>query len=230
MRIWDIHPGYLNRQSLLGEHRELHGLVSILVNKKKGYSSHPETLRWLGYGWALKQRHRELVCEMKLRGYQDKSPVRTKSNYGTWPSAFIDKPHIQLALLKDKYITREKGRIPLPKNVEELWRHHKYSVLARDPNHYRDLGRAVAGNAISLQNLSIDLVRMLRCEPNVGGIRNALQHMWGYVSDLPNKNHNGEINTWSLKKLLLYTQENVKMSKQPYLIQSTALSDLMVWL
>jgi len=31
MRLWDINPGYLNRQSLLGEHRELHGIVSILV-------------------------------------------------------------------------------------------------------------------------------------------------------------------------------------------------------
>ena len=55
MRIWDIHPGYLNNQSLLGEHRELHGIVSILVNKKKGYSQHPETKRWVGYDWARPQ-------------------------------------------------------------------------------------------------------------------------------------------------------------------------------
>ena len=46
MRIWDVSPGYLNRQSLLGEHRELHGLVSILVHGKRGYSRHPETVRW----------------------------------------------------------------------------------------------------------------------------------------------------------------------------------------
>ena len=110
MRVWDIHPGYLNRQSLLGEHRELHGLVSILVNGKKGYSQHPETLRWVGYGWALKQRHRELVAEMNLRGYQDKSPVRTRSNLGVWPSVYIDEPHIQLKLLKAKYENKEKIR------------------------------------------------------------------------------------------------------------------------
>ena len=30
MRIWDVNPGYLNRQSLLGEHRELHGIYIIL--------------------------------------------------------------------------------------------------------------------------------------------------------------------------------------------------------
>ncbi len=45
MRIWDINSGYLNSQNLLGEHRELHGFVSIIVNKKKGYAKHPETLR-----------------------------------------------------------------------------------------------------------------------------------------------------------------------------------------
>ncbi len=62
MRIWDIDPGYLNRQSLLGEHRELHALVSIVVNGKQGYSQHPETIRWLKYGWALKYRHKQLSC------------------------------------------------------------------------------------------------------------------------------------------------------------------------
>ena len=66
VRIWDLHPGYLNRQSLLGEHRELHGLVNVLTQNKKGYSRHPETLRWVGFGWALKQRHALLAAEMAL--------------------------------------------------------------------------------------------------------------------------------------------------------------------
>jgi len=94
MRIWDINPGYLNRQSLLGEHRELHGIVSIITQKKKGYSKHPETLRWSGYGWALKQRHRLLATEMALRGYVDRSPVLTRSRNGQWPVVYIDAPAV----------------------------------------------------------------------------------------------------------------------------------------
>ncbi|NCS72473.1 MAG: pyrimidine dimer DNA glycosylase, partial [Candidatus Magasanikbacteria bacterium] len=31
MRVWDIHPKYLCRKHLLGEHRELHGLWNILT-------------------------------------------------------------------------------------------------------------------------------------------------------------------------------------------------------
>ena len=100
MRIWDLNPGYLNRQSLLGEHRELHGLVSIIKHNKKGYSKHPETLRWIGFGWALKQRHKLLVSEMKLRGYTDKSPVLLRSKPEAWPETYVDEPDRQIYILK----------------------------------------------------------------------------------------------------------------------------------
>ena len=226
MRIWDIHPGYLNRQSLLGEHRELHGLVSIMVNNKKGYSQHPETLRWINYGWAIKQRHQELVCEMNLRGYKDNSPVRTRKNKNLWPINYIDKPHIQFALLKEKYKDKEGGRIPLPSNTQEVWAQHKYSVMARSTLRYKEIGRKIANKNIDMQELSIELVELLRTAPNIGGVRNALQHMWGYVSDV---SENKNIKSWSLKTLLKRIQENTKATKQPYLTHSTALSELMLW-
>lgn len=230
MRIWDIHPGYLNRQSLLGEHRELHGMVSIFVNRKKGYSRHPETLRWVGYGWALKQRHRALVCEMNLRGYSDNSPVGTRSNKGSWPSVFIDEPHVQFRLLKEKYRNRESGRIPLPRNVQVLWSHHKYSILARDQAMYKEFGREVSHKKISFGCLATELVEILRTPPDEGNIRNALYHMWGHVSDEQPGKDAHKIDNWSLKKLLTLTQDKVKTSGEPYLSQSTALSELMVWL
>ena len=131
MRVWDIDPGYLNRQSLLGEHRELHGIVSIIANNKKGYANHPETLRWVGYGWALRQRHRLLAAEMALRGYTDKSPVRLRSNKEEWPATYIDEPYAQFEILKTKYQDKEPGRIPLPNTPQDYWEQHKYSVLAR---------------------------------------------------------------------------------------------------
>lgn len=230
MRIWDIHPGYLNRQSLLGEHRELHGLVSILVNSKKDYSHHPETARWVGYGWALKQRHQELVCEMNLRGYKENSPVKTRSNKGVWPSYYIDEPQQQFRILKEHYKGKVKGRIPLPRNAQELWSHHKYSVLARDPKIYKEIGYSVSGNKLTFETLAKELVSILRTPPSEGGIRNALQHMWGYVADVPNEKYRGGVDSWSLKRLLSHTQENTKRVNEPYLGKSTALSELMVWL
>ncbi|MDQ6997892.1 MAG: DUF1722 domain-containing protein [Mariprofundus sp.] len=229
MRIWDISPGYLNRQSLLGEHRELHGLVSVLVHNKKGYSRHPETLRWVGYGWALKQRHRQLACEMALRGYTDRSPVLTRSNPEQWPEIYIDPPVRQFALLAAKYMDKENGRIPLPTLPAQLWSQHKYSVLARDPNLYKSIGQTIAHKEMEFDELCLLLTEALREHPNEGGIRNAVQHMWGYVSD-KNESGGSESSGWSLKRLLHQTQIRVIEQEREYLMHSTALSELMVWL
>ena len=62
MRIWDIAPKKLCRNHLLGEHRELHAIWSVIVNGKKGYARHPETLRWMGKLKALYGRHEALVA------------------------------------------------------------------------------------------------------------------------------------------------------------------------
>ncbi len=75
MRIWDLPPERLCRSHLLGEHRELHALWTILTEDKKGYRCHPETRRWVGKLKALHNRHRLLAEEMMLRGYRHKSPL-----------------------------------------------------------------------------------------------------------------------------------------------------------
>ncbi|MBU2511946.1 DUF1722 domain-containing protein [bacterium] len=231
MRIWDIHPGYLNRQSLLGEHRELHGIVSILVNGKKGYSRHPETMRWVDFGWALKQRHLLLAAEMSLRGYTDRSPaIIAETNSEKWPKIYIDEPYTQLQLLEIKYRNKEQGRIPLPKNAQQLWSHHKYSVLARDVNLYRELGRGVSYSdpRPGFEELTKVVTEVLRQPPSTGGLRNALQHMWGYVSEYP-PIAKGETESWSLHKLLKEIQLRSSACDERYLISSTALSDLKPW-
>lgn len=230
MRIWDLHPGYLNRQSLLGEHRELHGLVNVLTQNKKGYSRHPETLRWVGFGWALKQRHALLAAEMELRGYQDRSPVLTRSSRGVWPKTFIDDPFSQIQILHNKYKTKELGRIPLPKNSQQLWSHHKYSVMARDPKLYKSIGQRVAQDKskAGVAQLALELTQILRIPPGPGGVMNALQHMWGYVSDLPG-DKSAEYYQQTPQRLLLEIQRRAIEKNQPYLMCSTALSELFIF-
>jgi len=229
MRIWDINPGYLNRQSLLGEHRELHGIASIILNNKKGYSQHPETKRWVGYGWALEMRHKQLACEMALRGFTDRSPVNMQSSGAVWPPQYVDEPGRQYQILREKYKDKEQGRIPLPLNPQQLWSQHKYSVLARDQNLYREIGRDAAVGNCGFSELASLLTETLRIPPNEGGIRNALQHMWGHVS---HDNHQKKTNVtdWTLKELLTEIQKRTKKNNEPYLTASTALSDFMVWL
>lgn len=103
MRVWDIEPKRLCRKHLLGEHRELHAIWSVLTNNKTGYAKHPETLRWVGKLHALYLRHEALVEEMNRRGYNHYSslsqdlavgdPVQTK---------FVDTIERQYEILREK--------------------------------------------------------------------------------------------------------------------------------
>jgi len=230
MRIWDISPGYLNRQSLLGEHRELHGIVSIIRNNKKGYSRHPETLRWVGHGWALRQRHRLLVAEMQLRGYADRSPVLLRSRPGVWPTDYIDPPGRQITILKEKYKALEGGRVPLPKNAQQLWAQHKYSVMARDSGAYRRIGRQVTSKSGSkrLDDIGLELTVLLRRPPEPRFLENTLLHMWGYVSKYASMS-GAELDALSMEALLSKIQQLSLANNVRYLAESTVLSELGAW-
>ncbi len=103
MRIWDLSPTRLCRNHLLAEHRELHAIWSIIVNRKKGYSQHPETRRWYGKLKALYRRHELLVSEMKKRGYRHDSPLAKGLAEGVGrQNVLIDSLEKQRQLLKDK--------------------------------------------------------------------------------------------------------------------------------
>jgi hypothetical protein len=227
MRVWDIHPGYLNRESLLGEHREVHAIFSIVLNARKGYAHHPETLRWRSSLGALGIRHDLLVCEMLLRGYRHHSPVPTVPA-AHWPKNFIDTPHMQFAILNEKYRMKGKGRIPLPINAQQLWAQHKYSVLARAPGLYKRIGLEVArrkGREF-FAGLSHNLVEALRVQPPPGRLMNALQHMWGHVSSF----NAGPVP--DIANTVVLISEIWKRSREcgaRYLLESTALSDLALW-
>lgn len=103
MRIWDVSPSILCRQHLLGEHREIHALWKVITDNKKGYSKHPETLRWYGKLHALYLRHQELVKEMNDRGYNHQSPLDKKYAIGdTLQQIYVNTPEEQLQILKHK--------------------------------------------------------------------------------------------------------------------------------
>lgn len=164
MRIWDVPAWYLNRQSLLAEHRELHGLYSILANGKKGYSRHPETLRWVGCMSGLTRRHGQLVDEMLFRGYQHHTPLRGVSGPVKWPAVFVTQPVDQYLLLATKYVGREQGRIHLPRSAKELWAGHRRVVPALDAMAYGAICRRLRTerNCAGFAELAEELVRVVR--------------------------------------------------------------------
>lgn len=132
MRVWDIHPGFLSRQSLLGEHREIHAIHTVLTQHKKGYSRHPETLRWRDHLGALWLRHQQVVAEMRLRGFNHFSPLPAPQTEIIWPGTFIDAPSRQFTLLAAKYAGKAQGRLPLPASMDELLACHAHALTSSE--------------------------------------------------------------------------------------------------
>jgi uncharacterized protein YbgA (DUF1722 family) len=161
----------------------------------------------------------------------DRSPVLLKTQRLKWPEIFVDPPFTQLSILTEKYKDKEQGRIPLPKNVQQLWAQHKYSVMARDAVEYKRIGRWVASSKTSsgISNLYPELVSLLRCPPGEGNLRNAIQHMWGYVS--PYTSLSGKaIEKKTIHGLLTEIQHLVFLHDVVYLKESTALCELQAWI
>lgn len=103
MRIWDLPPSLLCGQHLLGEHRELHAIWTIITKKKKGYSKHPEIRRWIGKLKALYFRHEALVREMIKRNYSHKSKLPRQLAEGkNKQDVFINTVEEQIQILKKK--------------------------------------------------------------------------------------------------------------------------------
>jgi hypothetical protein len=103
MRIWDLEPGQLCRSHLLGEHRELHAVWTVLTEGRSGYARHPEVLRWRGKLAALYARHESLVAEMRRRGYNHASPLDVRRATGeAGQDEHLASPAEQLALLAAK--------------------------------------------------------------------------------------------------------------------------------
>lgn len=102
MRVWDLPLKHLCRQHLLGEHRELHALWTILREGRSGYARHPETLRWEGRLPALAKRHALQARELERRGYAHKSPLRGRPAGSTVQRTFVNTLAEQRALLRKK--------------------------------------------------------------------------------------------------------------------------------
>lgn len=236
MRVWDIHPGYLSRGNLLGQHAEIHALLSVICGGKKGYASHPETLRWKSHPDKLKLKHDLTVKEMELRDYQHASPCHVEGDDGKSSPAeqmYVDHPADQFEILRDKY--REKpdpGRIPIPVRASSFWAHHKYSVMSRGYQYYKE----VQGLLKSKDNLPVGqerglvervldiLEKPVAPEP----LLNVVQHLWGYFKKEASGEEKESYLHWpdeQIPQLLKYLYRLAQKYERKYLLQSTVFAD-----
>ncbi|WP_281357851.1 DUF1722 domain-containing protein [Desulfobacter latus] len=103
--------------------------------------------------------------------------------------------------------------------------------MARNVSLYKKIGADVARMSPrdDFSGLARFLVETLRTPPSQDGLKNALQHMWGYVSDRYEASR-VPLHAWPLTDLLAQIQDLTFKHSQPYLMESVALSELAVWI
>ena len=77
-RMWMVKPEYLCRNHLLGEHKEIHQAIGSII-KGKSIKGHIEKGQIEVHN--LKNRHKQLVKELKRRGYKHLSPLKKFKSY-----------------------------------------------------------------------------------------------------------------------------------------------------
>lgn len=168
---------------------------------------------------------------MNLRGYMDRTPVLLKTQPQKWPDVFVDAPATQFSILAGKYKNKEQGRIPLPKNVQQLWAQHQYSVMARDEAEYKYLGGWVASKKTGkrIGDIYPELVSLLRCPPAEGNLRETIRHMQDYVRAYLSSSETA-IERDSTRDMLKQIQRLAFLHDIVYLKESTALGELQAWI
>jgi len=222
LHIFDVDAGFLDDEWLSGQMRLLVGLVT--ADEADRRARVPQS--WQGYEDALALRLDQLIAEMQLRGLAPPQGLPRTTESIIWPAEGTRPLTEQVAMLAERAQQGHVGRIRLPRNDHELWACYKYSVLARNHQSYSRLGQQVAARAVPLDRLWRDLVNAARVAPGRGGILNALQHMWGYVS----KYALGLPDGGDLRPMLVEIQRLAAAHDVGYLLNSTALGELMVWL
>jgi hypothetical protein len=119
MRLWTIHPKYLDSKGLVALWREALLAQKVLKGKTKGYRNHPQLLRFKQQAdpsAAIADYLHAVHEESVLRGYR----------------------------FDQKKIAREKSKSTLPATRGQLlyeWNHFKTKLRKRNSKRYRELLR-----------------------------------------------------------------------------------------
>ncbi|WP_097462029.1 DUF1722 domain-containing protein [Mangrovitalea sediminis] len=218
--IFDLDPGFLDDDWLSAQMRLLMGLSSTGGD---GRQRLPEC--WQGHEDALVLRLNQLIMEMRLRGQATPEPLALTAESVIWPTQGATPLEEQVARVGERARNGRPGRIRLPRNDHELWASYKYTVLARNHQAYLRFGQRIAARAIPYDRLWQEMVNVSHVAPTPGAVRNAVQHMWGYVSNFSSVNPQID----SLRELLSEIQRLAAAHNVSYLLNSTALGELMVW-
>ena len=174
-------------------------------------------------------RRRVVAAELRLRG-RDPGSVPPANSSCVWPEP-LSPLWEQVLEQAPESSGALPGRISIPSGAHGLWAQHKYSVMARSPQSYKEIGQEVAGTGKGPPSpqLFAWLLELLRAPPPLPRSRNAISHMWGYVS----KSTTPDVRALAESELDLRPRRVLdrvaalsRVNNVTYILESTALGEL----
>ncbi len=113
MRIWSIHPHYLDTKGLVSLWREALLAQKVLQGKTKGYKNHPQLERFKNSNFPLEFIGSYLECvwrEAHKRGYSfDNSKIQTKLPTGSRKKIKVTEDQIKFEIMHLKRKLRKRS-------------------------------------------------------------------------------------------------------------------------
>jgi len=166
MRLWSLHPRYMDRQGLLALWRESLLAKAVLRGETTGYRHHPQLLRFQATGVprsAINAYLYEIHAESAARGYRfDGGKVGPRRSMATIPVT-SGQVQYEWAHLLTKLSVPEQAFVP---SVAGLWRTGVPPTVSRHPRRRRAMGARW-----HLTKCSSGCVAL---NPGLGGLTNAV--------------------------------------------------------
>jgi len=135
MRLWSLHPCYLDVKGLLALWRE--GLLAqkVLLGETRGYKNHPQLIRFKDTGnsqGAIATYLRAVVAEAERRGYEfDKTKI-AKRSYRSHIKVASDQLEYERQHLLAKLQVRDRDKFTELSNSQRI-RLHPLFVKVKGP-------------------------------------------------------------------------------------------------
>jgi hypothetical protein len=163
MRLWSVHPEYLEAKGLVALWREALLARKVLAGETRGYTRHPQLERFRAAAdpiAAINAYLREVLNEAKRRGYSFDSSKLLGTRQTSIPAIPVERGQLryELALLRDKLSHRAPERLAFMPELEEL--HTNADVLRIHP-----LFTPQDGGIASWERVLPDILRTLEESP-----------------------------------------------------------------
>ncbi|MCA9391979.1 DNA lyase [candidate division WWE3 bacterium] len=142
MRLWSIHPQYLDTKGLVAVWRE--GLLAkaVLEGKTKGYTNHPQLIRFQQNDsplLAINQYLHAIVDEADARGYNfDRTKLRNTVDVNEL-TVTVGQLNYELEHLRKKLTLRAPHELERIVKVETITPHPLFRIIEGDVEEWEKL-------------------------------------------------------------------------------------------